>query len=263
MWPLVEIAGYYFPTYNFALILGILFALLVLILAGRRKRISLHFLTDHFVLSLIVTLFVGRLFKIWLHDYPFIAFSSSDFPYLSFPGGFDLYGLLVGFLIILGILCYRYNEKYLQWLDLSMLPITILLILHFGGTFLSGGSYGKPTTLPWGVVFNNPDSLATLSTLPIHPTQIYYALATLVLFLLAIFLFKRTKEFGKVGSFLLLTLSLAYFLIDFLRGDSAPTFGLLRTSQYIEIFLIAFAAAIVIKLKYSQHLARSGELHIH
>lgn len=262
MWPLVEIAGYYFPTYNFALILGILLALVVLILAGRRKRISLQFLTDHFVLTLLITLLAGRLLKIWLYEYPFVAFSG-DFPYVSFPGGFDLYGLLVGFFIVLGVLCYRYNEKYLQWLDLSMLPIAILLTLHFVGTFLSGGSYGKPTTLPWGVVFNNPDSLATLSTLPIHPTQIYYALATLVLFLLAIFLFKRTKEIGKVGSFLLLTLALAYFLIDFLRGDSAPTFGPLRASQYVEILFTIFAAAIVIKLKYSQHLARSGELHIH
>jgi len=136
------------------------------------------------------------------------------------------------------------------------------LIFHHIGTFLAGSHYGSPTNLPWGVIFTNPDS-AVITTLPIHPIQIYSVILMLALFITATAIFKKTTHVGETGSFLLLTSSLCYFCLDFLRGDSAVAFGPLRASQYLTVGLSFVAMVLVIKMKFSARNARSGEIHIH
>ena len=257
MWPFLEMWGFRIPTYNLVLALGVLAGFATLIFAARRKRVPLQFLADHFFILFIATLFLARLVEVWLYNYPLL-----ELPFFwQESGGFNLYGGVIGFLLTLAYLCHRYNETFFKWLDLSVFSAAATLLFHHFGTFLSGSAYGIPTNLPWGITFTNPDS-AVLTTLPIHPTQIYGTLLTLVFIIFATVIFKRTKAPGKAGIFLLLTLSLTYFSIDFLRGDSAPTFGGLRASQYFTLGLAIIAAILVIKMKRMVLMARSDELHI-
>ena len=136
-----------------------------------------------------------------------------------------------------------------------------MLFFHHIGTFLAGSEYGIQTVLPWGVTFTNPEAVG-YSTLPIHPTQIYAALLVLGLFVFASVIFKNTTKAGKAGVFLLLTLSITYFFLDFLRGDSALTFGLFRADQYFTLILAFVAAVLVIKIKQNAREIRSGEFQI-
>ena len=210
MWPFLEIAGISFPTYNIILAFGIILALIVLIFAARRKRVSLHFLADHFIVIFLATFFTARIVQIWLHDY-----SLWSFPFFwQESSGFYFYGGVVGFLLTLFIFCRKSNENFLLWLDLTMIPAGIALVFHHLGSFFSGANYGIPTTLPFGVIFTNPSS-AVLTTLPIHPVQLYNAVFTLIFVLLAGAIFKRTTSTGKAGIFLLMTLSISSFFFDF------------------------------------------------
>ncbi|MFH1375355.1 MAG: prolipoprotein diacylglyceryl transferase family protein [Patescibacteria group bacterium] len=257
MWPFLEVAGIYFPAYNLALALGVLLGATALFLAARRKRVLLQFLADNFVWLMLITLVFARLTEVLLHSYSLL-----EFPFFwGENGGLDFYGGVIAFLLTLAWLCRHYNENFFTWLDLSVLAAFPVLILHHVGTFLAGSAYGTQTVLPWGVTFTNPDS-AVLTTLVIHPTQIYAALLTLGLFITAMFILKHTTETGKAGIFLLLTVSLGYFFLDFLRGDSAITFGMLRASQYAAILLAAAAAVLVIKMKHTAREARGSEIHI-
>ena len=257
MFPFFEIAGIFIPTYNIALAIGILAGATQLFFAARRKRVVLRFLADNFFTFLIVTLFCARLGEILLHNYAWLEFFSLG----SKSGGFNFFGGSIGFLVTLRALTRKFNENFFIWLDLILLMVAVVLVFHHLGTFLAGSAYGIQTMLPWGVTFTNPDAVG-YSTIPIHPTQIYAAIATLVFFVTAFFVFKNTTKAGKTGVFLLLTLSLAYFFLDFLRGDSAVVFGLLRASQYFTLTLAILAAALVVKMKQSAHEARSGELDI-
>ncbi len=169
---------------------------------------------------------------------------------------------MIGFLIALFFLTRRFNENFFIWLDLSILTLTPVLFFHHLGTFFAGSEYGTQTALPWGVTFTNPEAVG-YSTLPIHPTQIYAAIIVLGLFIAASFIFKTTARSGKTGAFLLLTLSLAYFSLEFLRGDSAPTLGLLRIDQYFTLAFAVLAVGFVIKIKYTAREARVGEIHLH
>jgi phosphatidylglycerol:prolipoprotein diacylglycerol transferase len=71
------------------------------------------------------------------------------------------------------------------WITADALTPALALGTMFGriGCFLNGCCYGRPTGLPWGVVFPH-DSFAYLEfgNQPVHPSQVYNALAGLGLF---------------------------------------------------------------------------------
>jgi phosphatidylglycerol:prolipoprotein diacylglycerol transferase len=116
----------------------------------------------------------------------------------------------------------------------------LALGLFFGriGCYLAGCCYGKETSLPWGVVFTNPDSLARLNV-PLHPTQLYDAANGLAIFLLLLWKEKRKAFDGQIVSLFLLLYSSTRFFIEMLRGDPRGFIirDLISTSQGIGILL--------------------------
>src|SRR5436190_1980147 len=83
-------------------------------------------------------------------------------------------------------------------LDEDKLP-SVALGTMFGrvGCFLNGCCYGRPTSLPWGVTFP-PDSFAGLEfgNAKVHPSQLYFAAAGLLLFAVCWFLRTRIRVPG-------------------------------------------------------------------
>jgi len=112
------------------------------------------------------------------------------------------------------------------------------------GCFLAGCCYGKPTSLPWGVVFPNlvgkPWVISSSLGLHLHPTQLYSSAAAFIVFLITQF-FKRRKPYN---GFLMILTFLLYaierFIIEFFRGDERGWVieGFLSTSQFISLIVI-------------------------
>jgi len=257
MWPLIDLFGWYVPSYNIFLVIGFFLGLAVLFLAARRKRVALDFLADHFVLLFIASLVMARLTNVLIRGYGLL-----DVPFFWRDTGFDMLGGLAGFLITLFILTRRHSEQFLLWLDLTVLAGLVTLFFHHLGTFASGEAYGSPTDTFWGIAFTNPDA-AILTTLPIHPTQIYAAIITLIVFLTAAFIFKKEKTPGHAGAFILLIMAAEIFLIDFLRDDSAPTIWLLRFSQIFALGFASIAALFLYRLRHSKQALHETDLLSH
>jgi phosphatidylglycerol:prolipoprotein diacylglycerol transferase len=100
-------------------------------------------------------------------------------------GGLTLYGgVAVG--AFAGLVAAR-RLGLPMWVTADALTPSLALgtVLGRVGCFLNGCCYGHPTRLPWGVVFP-PDSFPSLEfgPTPVHPSQLYFALAGLGLFLL-------------------------------------------------------------------------------
>jgi phosphatidylglycerol:prolipoprotein diacylglycerol transferase len=110
------------------------------------------------------------------------------------------------------------------------------------GCFLAGCCYGKETSLPWAVVFKNPDSLARLNV-PLHPTQLYDAANGLILFFFLSWVEKRKTYDGQIFWLFLLLYAMTRFLIEIFRGDPRGFLfaELLSTSQAIGILLAIFS----------------------
>ena len=120
-----------------------------------------------------------------------------------------------------------------------------LLALAVGrvGCFLAGCCYGRPTTLPWGVVF------ADLGPSPRHPLQLYSAAADLALVAL---LPARAPVAGVVACRALVGFGVVRAALECLRdpGAADPLFGRTVTlAQLAALALAAGAAAVGRRLR--------------
>lgn len=103
------------------------------------------------------------------------------------------------------------------------------------GCLLVGDDYGRPTDLPWGLAF--PEGLPP-TTVPVHPTQIYEALALVpVAWLLLRWRAEQRPDAFVLAGYLLLAGTIR-FAIEFLRINE-PVLGGLTTAH-----LASLAAAI-------------------
>jgi len=116
------------------------------------------------------------------------------------------------------------------------------------GCFLAGCCHGKPTDVPWGVVFPEGSQAANAFGygIPVHPTQLYESLVGWAMLPLALFLYKRRKFTGQTFLIMISCYAVARFLLEFIRGDTdRGGFGnhadpALSTSQFIGLVLIVF-----------------------
>ena len=91
------------------------------------------------------------------------------------------------------------------------------------GCLLVGDDYGTPTDLPWGIAF--PQGLPP-TTVPVHPTQIYEAVALVpVAVLLVRWRRQHRPDHVVLGAYLLLA-GLVRFAIEFLRVNERVFAGL-------------------------------------
>ncbi len=124
------------------------------------------------------------------------------------------------------------------------------------GCFFAGCCYGKTAeTLPWAVIFTDPECLARTG-IPLHPTQLYESAGEFINFLILIALRKNKSFNGQLFMTYLLLYSVLRFIVEFFRGDVNRGFiaPQLSVSQGISIlmFLIAVAGLIVLRQRNSR-----------
>lgn len=121
--------------------------------------------------------------------------------------------------------------SYLRWRKLPVIGVlaaaTPALVIGHAigriGCLLVGDDYGTPTDLPWGLAF--PEGLPP-TTVPVHPTQIYEALALVpVAWLLLRWRRQGRPDHVVLGGYLLLA-GAVRFGIEFLRVNERVVAGL-------------------------------------
>lgn len=111
------------------------------------------------------------------------------------------------------------------------------------GCFLVGDDYGRPTDLPWGIAF--PAGLPP-TTVPVHPTQLYEAVALVPLAVL-LFHWRRQghRDSWVLGGYLLLAGAIR-FAIEFLRVNDRVVGGL-SVAHLASLAVIAIGVALLLK----------------
>jgi phosphatidylglycerol:prolipoprotein diacylglycerol transferase len=171
-------------------------------------------------------------------------------------GGLTLYGGVVAGTVA-GLLAAR-QLALPMWTVADAVTPAFALGTVFGrvGCFLNGCCYGVPTRLPWGVVFP-ADSFAGLEfgNAPIHPSQLYFALAGLVLFVIVWLLRSRLRVPGTLFWTFLALFALVRIPLDATRSyDAEATLlamrGLeIKESQVTSLALALFSALMVLRLR--------------
>ena len=153
----------------------------------------------------------------------FVALRVSDF---AWPGAL-LGGALAGYLWC------RWNQfDAFKLADSAALALPIVQALASIGLLLSGEAFGMPTTLPWGVPL-----FGTIR----HPTQIYFALAALMVLGVLAWFSRRPLLVGALAAAYLGLNGLALLLIEALRADSLVLPGGIRVAQVFGLALMLAA----------------------
>ncbi|MBE0426488.1 MAG: prolipoprotein diacylglyceryl transferase [Nitrospirae bacterium] len=228
-------------TYGFLVAAGFLLGLALAIRQAKKEGIPHNKIVDLGFYILIAALVGSRLFFIFINTGYYIE-NPLDILKI-WEGGLVFYG---GVLLAVPTAIWYARKNFLGiWKTADIFAPSIAIGHAIGrlGCFFAGCCYGKTAeTLPWGIIFTNPESLAP-TNIPLHPTQLYESAGEFLIFFLLITL-RRYKSFnGQLFMTYLILYSILRFIVEFFRGDVERGFIMynLSVSQGVSI-LVLFAA---------------------
>ena len=171
-------------------------------------------------------------------------------------GGMSFHGGAIGVTLAILFFCRKNGLKVLRVADYIACVAPIGLFFGRLANFVNGELWGKPTTVPWAIVF--PDPLA--GDIPRHPSELYEAgLEGIALFIiLNLFFWKSDARYkpGFLTGVFLTGYGLFRFFVEFFREPDAQFHGTfiqasgLHMGQWLDLpmiaaglYLIATAAA--------------------
>ena len=240
---LIKIGPISIPTYGFFVAAGFLLGLALALRRAHQEGINPDVITDLAFYILLGTLLGARIYYVGEH---FSYFKTRPWEALYlWKGGLAFYGGFIGALAM--ALWYVKKHHLPLWPLADLVAPSIAAGEAVGrlGCFSAGCCYGKPCHLPWAVTFTNPRSLAPLG-IPLHPTQLYHALANLLIFLVLLWIYPRRKFYGEVFAAYLFLYGLGRFSIEFLRGDPRSYLGPLSLPQWFS--MLAMGVSIILFL---------------
>lgn len=154
---------------------------------------------------------IGSRMLFWFED-PRLTFAHwHDAVYLM--SGKTIVGGLIGGLFAVEWVKRQISEKSSTG-DLFAAPIALGLAIGRIGCFLGGlpdGTYGTPTSLPWGVDFGDG--------IPRHPTQLYESIFAIGLFLFLLRMMKRPHRNGDIFKAFMVVYMSWRLAIDFWKPE--------------------------------------------
>jgi phosphatidylglycerol:prolipoprotein diacylglycerol transferase len=225
----------------------------------RRKDIQL---TDDDVMSFILWSVLGgivgaRIYYV-VFNWGYYFANPKEIPAV-WHGGLAIHGGLIGGIIVAYLYLNRRQISF--WKMADVVAPAIILGQAFGrfGNFMNGDAHGRPTTMPWGIIFPS-ESIAgrEFPNTPLHPTMLYEMVINLSLFLFLWFGLrkhvpagsKQGREYknGFIFAVYLIFYSLGRFVVEGFRADSLMM-GPLRAAQVVSLTLALIALGVIVKRK--------------
>lgn len=234
--------------YGLAYIVGSIIAGAVLYRTQRRWQMGL---TVDDVMSVVI----GAVFGLLIGARLFYVLFYGDGYYFAHPleifavnqGGMSFHGGLVGGIAGGVLACRALRLSAWTVADMAVVGAPLALCLGRCANFVNGELWGKPTDLPWGVVFGG-----AAGTMPRHPSQLYEALLEGIVLFAILYAMSRKKQLPPQGAFLgvfVMGYGIVRFLVEFVRVPDAQLgylFGFITMGQLLSLPLIVGGAALVV-----------------
>ena len=177
-------------------------------------------------------------------------------------GGVVAYGGFLGGLASAIVYCRIHKISLLTWADCVAPSLCLGLAVTRVGCFLGGCDFGSPWNGPLAVRFP-ADSQASIEqaqlgllasahmqSLPVHPTQLYEAVAGVVLLVLVLAVRRRKLLAGHALAAFAMGYAVLRYLIEIVRADPGRgAVGPWSTSQFIAILTFVAALALLVMLR--------------
>jgi phosphatidylglycerol---prolipoprotein diacylglyceryl transferase len=181
-------------------------------------------------------------------------------------GGVVAYGGFIGGLFAAILFCRIHRIRLLAWADCVVPSLCVGLAITRVGCFLGGCDFGHVWDGPWAVQFpvGSPAfaehvtagllSPRASSSLPVHPTQLYEAVAGLLLLVVVLALQRVRQATGSALAAFALGYGVLRYLIEIVRADpNRGAIGAWSTSQFIALVTCAAAIALLVILRRGVH----------
>lgn len=242
-----RIGGFALRYYSILFLSGFVLGYFIFKGFYRREHLPIAQLDNLFFVSFIAALIGARLGHVIGYDLRYYLAHPWEI-LMTWKGGLASHGGAVGLLIGLWWYVQRYGRKYginYMWLlDRFIIPVTFAGALIRCGNLMNSEIYGDVTTLPWGFVFVRANEV-----LPKHPTQLYEALAYVLLGIALMWLYRHRLEKLRQGSLFGIFLTFLFgarFLIEFIKEPQSNfEVGMtLNMGQWLSVPFIVAGIAI-------------------
>ncbi len=164
--------------------------------------------------------------------------------FMIWKGGMSFHGGLLGGIIAMYLFSRKTGRSFFQVTDFVAPMGALGVMCGRIGNFINAELWGRPTDLPWGMVFPMVDMV------PRHPSQLYQALLEgLLLFLILWFFSSRPRPRMAVSGLFCLGYGTFRFFVEFFREPDAHLgFVLLdwmSMGQILSLPMILFGAGLL------------------
>ena len=221
--------------YGLMIGLGVVGSLMLSWRRARQRGMSEDTVSTMTILAVVIGFLGGKIFFLLTHWGQFMADPIGSLG----SEGFVVYGGIIFAFAACWLYARKKGDRFILWSDL-LLP-GVALAQGFGriGCFLAGCCYGAPTDSWLGVTF--PAGSFAPAGVPLWPTQLISSAGDLMLAGVLLWMDRKKHYDGKLTVWYLILYSVGRFLVEFLRADNRGAVGVLSSSQFIGLFVVAAA----------------------
>jgi phosphatidylglycerol:prolipoprotein diacylglycerol transferase len=228
-------------VYSYGVLLAASYLLGLRLAMSRAKRWGLD---ANRVLDLgiyiIIAALVGAKLMLLVVDFDQFRRSPGELLTLARSGGVFYGGLILAVSVAFWFIA-RHRMPFWTTCDVFAPGIALGHVTGRLGCLAAGCCYGKPTDVPWAVIFTSPLAAANVGTplgIPLHPTQLYEAGAELLILVLLLATERKGRPFaGRTFWLYMFMYAVSRYIIEIYRGDPRGAVLGFSTSQFISLVL--------------------------
>jgi phosphatidylglycerol---prolipoprotein diacylglyceryl transferase len=214
-----SLGPFHLRWYGLFFALGFFLGYMILAQFYRKECRNLDNLSDLFLYLLLGTIIGARLGHVFFYQPGYYLAHPLEIP-MIWHGGLASHGGFAGVIISLYFYLKRHRDmSFIELADRLTIPCLLAASLIRIGNFFNSEILGKPSNLPWAVVF------ARVSNMPRHPAMLYEAVAYFFVFCALYLSYWKTKIVQFPGRILGTSLAVCFFarfMTEFVKENQVP-----------------------------------------
>lgn len=249
-----SIGNYVVKWYGVIIAVGFLLAFLYTMRSCKKFRMDEDKFIDAVILGIVGGVVGARLYYVLFDASNQFVTNPISVLYI-WQGGLGIYGGIIGGLLCGALVAKLHKISVLAVLDMASLGFLIGQCIGRWGNFVNQEAFGGETSLPWGMVSEETQRVATG---PVHPCFLYESLWCLLGFILLHIFSRRLRRYdGQVFLLYVVWYGVGRFFIEGLRTDSLITPYLpIRVSQLVAAASVV--AAVVLLIVFRRRTVLTG-----
>jgi phosphatidylglycerol:prolipoprotein diacylglycerol transferase len=202
-----------------------------------QSAITPTLLDDALFYGVLGVILGGRLGHILFYQFSYYLQHPMEI-FAIWQGGMSFHGGFLGVILAMALLAHKHKLPWLAVTDFIAPLVPLGLGAGRIGNFINGELWGRPTDVPWGMIFPHVD------TLPRHPSQLYeFALEGIALFILLWIYSSKPRPVGAVSGMFLTGYGVFRSFAEFFREPDDGFMGILTwgvsMGQWLSLPMIA------------------------